>query len=168
MTLKFDVMRTAVYPGSFNPFTKGHLDIVARALRLFDKVIIAVGYNVRKQGAADAASATYDSLSALFKGFDRVECRLYSGLTADLVAETEACCIIRGVRNAADFDYEKPMADTNAAIAGVETVLLPADPSLSYVSSSMIRELRHFGRDTARFEASREDVARALSNQIYR
>lgn len=161
-------MRTAVYPGSFNPFTKGHLDIVARALRLFDRVIIAVGYNVRKPGAADAASATYDTLADLFKGFDRVECRLYSGLTADFVAETDACCIIRGVRNASDFDYEKPMADTNAAIAGVETVLLPADPALSFVSSSMIRELRHFGRDTSRFEASREDVADALSGSNYR
>ncbi|MDE7381267.1 MAG: pantetheine-phosphate adenylyltransferase [Muribaculaceae bacterium] len=142
----------AIFPGSFNPFTTGHLDIVERALKIFDKVIVAVGINIEKQQISPIDSDPEDfnvpqnvkEIELLFENYSRVEVMTYYGLTADLVKRTGATCIIRGIRNSADFEYEKKLSDVNLEVLGVETLLFPCRPSLSFVSSSMIRELKHF------------------------
>lgn len=152
-------MKKALYPGSFNPFTKGHLDIVARGLRLFDRIVICVGVNISKPESIESAGRICAHLTSLFEGYP-VSVVTNAGLTADMVRREEACCIIRGVRSGVDYEYEKGMSDTNMAIAGVETVMLCARPELSSVSSSMVRELTHFGYDVSSFIATREDVER--------
>lgn len=157
--------RTAVYPGSFNPFTIGHLDIVSRALRMFDRIVIAVGYNISKPGAEECARENIVSLSKLFVDEPRVEVVGYSCLTVDLVKKLGACCIIRGVRSVSDFESEKRMGDVNRILGDVETVLLTASPQLSAISSSMVRELRHFGKDVSEFLPTREYVGEILKDK---
>lgn len=143
-------MRTALVTGSFNPFTVGHASIVERVLKMFDRVVIALGVNIEKMGAAEA-EALLQPIRALYAGDSRVEVISYSGLTATVVTETGACCIVKGVRNAADFEYERTMAEVNRRLCGVETLLMPALPEYQCVSSSMVRELRHFGADVSDF-----------------
>ncbi len=155
-------MKRALYPGSFNPFTKGHLDIVARGLRLFDHIVICIGVNINKPESVEKAEQTCAHLRMLFDGYP-VSVVTNSGLTADMVRREEAVCVIRGVRSGMDYEYEKTMADTNMAIADVETVMLCARPELSSVSSSMVRELAHFGHDVSPYIATREDVERECS-----
>lgn len=154
--------RVAVYAGSFNPMTVGHLDIISRALCLFDKVVVAVGCNIRKPGDEKLAAANAAHIRKLMRSVARVEVVQYNGLTAEVVRECGACCIIRGVRSASDFDYERAMADANAKVEGVETVMLCADPAYSYVSSSMVRELQHFGCDVSQFLVTEEMVGDRL------
>lgn len=143
-------LRTAVFPGTFNPFTIGHLDIVRRARSLFDRVVVAVGCNISKETAA-AVDTRLDSIRKAVASLDGVEVTAYSGLTADLVRELGAVAVIRGVRSVADYEYERHMADANAMIEGVETVVLFSRPELSVISSSLLRELAHYGRDISRF-----------------
>lgn len=143
-------VRTAIVTGSFNPFTVGHASIVERALKMFDRVVIAMGVNIEKTGAAEA-EALLQPIRALYAGDSRVEVTHYSGLTATVAAETGACCIVKGVRNAADFEYERTMAEVNRRLCGIETLLMPALPEYQCVSSSMVRELRHFGADVSAF-----------------
>lgn len=140
--------RTALFPGTFNPFTKGHQDIVARALPLFDKIVIGVGINPGKASAGDSAAAA-DDIRRLYAGEPRVEVLAYEGLTADFVRETGACCIIRGIRNPRDLDYETSLARANFTLFGVETIFLLADPRLKEISSSLVRELKAFGKDVS-------------------
>lgn len=143
--------KTVIFPGTFDPFTIGHVSIVERALRLFDKVIVAVGYNINKPTSAESAEQRADAIRRIFKDRNAIEVRTYSGLTANFVKETGAVAIIRGVRNISDFEYEKTLADVNMDIAGVETIFLLPLPSLGFISSSMVRELRENGYDTSRF-----------------
>lgn len=143
-------IRTAVFPGSFNPFTNGHKSIVDRALELFDKIIIAVGFNEHKEHSGDL-NLRLEKIRSVFEGIDAVSVESYSGLTVDFVKEKKADAILRGVRNMLDFEYERNLADINRAIAGVETVILIAEPEYGFISSSMVRELNYFGYDTSRF-----------------
>ncbi len=138
----------ALFPGSFNPFTIGHLDIVERALKMFRKIIIVVGVNIEK---GEDNSSSVLKIREIFKNNPNVTVMNHAGLTADLVKKMNATCIIRGVRSAADFEYEKTLADTNLEVLGVDTVLIPCRPSLSFISSSMIRELNHFHVNTSKF-----------------
>lgn len=154
-------MTRALYPGSFNPFTRGHLDIVARALRMFDEIVICIGVNIHKPDSISAAEQTKRHLDTLFEGFP-IRVVVNDRLTIDMVRQWEADCIIRGVRNVSDFEYEKTLAETNALIGGAETILLCARPELSCLSSSMVRELAHFGYDTSRYLATREDIMKML------
>ena len=145
-------IRTAIFPGSFNPFTVGHASIVERALTLFDHIIICVGYNLSKEAdAAGRASACADRINALYSDNPRVEAIADAGLTADIARRYDARCIIRGIRSVADFEYERNMADINREISGIETIFLPTLPGLACVSSSMVRELEHFGVDVSRY-----------------
>ena len=146
MTPKSD---TAVFPGSFNPFTKGHASIVRRALSIFPRLVIAVGVNVNKPDAD--AEARIAEIRRLYSGNPRVEVVKFSGLTADLASRLGAAAIIRGVRGVADFEYERSIADINRRLAGIETILMYSLPELEAVSSSAVRELRHFGADTSMF-----------------
>ena len=144
MTPRF---KTAVFAGTFNPFTIGHQSIVERALTIFDKVIIAIGHNVNKP-ADPSLVKRLETISKVFEDNEAVEVTTYSGLTADFVRESGATAILRGIRSVADFEYERNLADVNKKILGVETVFLTADPEYSYISSSVVRELEAFGHDT--------------------
>lgn len=149
--------RLALFPGSFNPFTIGHADIVERALQIFDRVCIAVGYNENKPNAAMEAFTNTNRIAKIYENDDRVEVAGYGSLTVDFCKRIGACAMIRGVRNAADFDYEKNLADVNLEIAGITTVFIPCRPGLAFVSSSMVRELQHFGHDVSRFIAKKKE-----------
>ena len=156
-------MRKALYPGSFNPFTRGHLDIVARALHMFDRIVVCIGVNISKPESVASAEERCRYLSEIFEGYP-VSVTMSAGLTAEVVAESEACCIVRGVRGVADFEYERTLADTNLTLFGVDTLLLSARPELAIVSSSMIRELQHFGVDVSAYMVTSEDVREMLKD----
>lgn len=138
----------AFYAGSFNPFTVGHLSIARRALEMFEHLIIGIGYNNLKEHSTGAESRI-NEISKLFEGDARVEVIAYTGLTTQAAKEKGAGVLVRGVRNSIDFEKEKELADINLEVFGMPTVFIPADPKLDYVSSSMVRELRHFGFDTS-------------------
>ncbi len=143
-------MRTAVFPGSFDPFTIGHKDIADRALKIFDHLVIGVGYNIHK-AAADSIADRVKGIEAIFTGNGRVSVEAYSGLTVDFARRHGAAFIVRGLREVKDFEYERNLADTNAAISDIETVFLTARPELGFISSSMVRELMANGYDASRF-----------------
>ena len=140
--------KKGLFPGSFDPFTRGHDDIVKRALGLFDEVIIAVGYNESKKGWLTPEERVR-TISKLYADEPRITVESYTGVTVDFAREHGVTAIIRGVRTTADFEYEMQMADVNRQLAGIETILLPASPQLSSISSSVVRELAHFGRDVS-------------------
>ena len=141
-------MKTAIFPGSFDPFTIGHADIVRRALPLFDKIIIAVGINHQKTPFIPLEKRL-ESIRQAFANEPRVSVVAYTGLTADLARENNARFIIRGIRTIADFEYERTMADANAELAEqkIETIALFTKPELAHVSSSFVRDLASHGRD---------------------
>ena len=137
--------RRAVFPGSFDPFTQGHANLVERGLELFDELVIAVGYNISKPGWIPVDERVR-ALRALYAGCSRVEVVKHDGLTIELAQKLGARHILRGVRTVQDYEYELQMADVNRRLSGVDTVLLPALPQLASLSSSVVRELAHFGR----------------------
>ena len=143
-------MRTAIFPGSFDPFTIGHKDIADRALRIFDRVVIGIGYNERKPGFTTVEERVR-TISALYPVGSGVTVEAYSGLTVDFARKHDAGFIIRGLREVKDFEYERNLADTNSAISDIETVFLVARPELGYISSSMVRELINNGYDAGKF-----------------
>lgn len=149
-------MTTAIFPGSFNPFTIGHKWVADQALNIFGNLIIAIGYNVNKP-VPDDLDKRIEAIRKLYASDCRVAVRAYSGLTVNLAKEVNAEYIVRGVRNTTDFEYEKTMADINREIGGMETVFIPTPPHLSAISSSMVRELEQNGFDTLRFIPVPED-----------
>lgn len=142
--------KRVLFPGSFDPFTKGHADIVKRALQMFDEVVVAIGYNEQKEGWM-TLDERLKKIRELYADEPRVKVESYKGLTADFAKENGIITIVRGIRSAADFDYEMQMADVNRQISGIETVFLPASPQLASLSSSVVRELSHFGHDISEF-----------------
>ena len=149
-------MATAVFPGSFNPFTIGHKSIVERALPLFDRIIVGVGYNEHKSDAGSVEERV-EAIRRIFASEPWVEAVAYTGLTVDLARRTGASFMVRGVRNVTDFDYERTLADVNRRISGIETVFIPSLPELADISSSMVRELSHNGVDTTPFIPSTDN-----------
>lgn len=143
--------RTAVMAGSFNPFTIGHADIVERGLGIFDHVAICVGINVQKPDDAKAARDRAAALEAAYADNHRVSVHCWEGLTSEFVKKIGACALLRGVRSVKDYEYERDLADANRAVFGVETVILFADPSKAFVSSSLVRELKNYGVDVTGF-----------------
>lgn len=143
--------KTAFYAGSFNPFTIGHYSIVERGLEVFDRIVIGVGYNMSKPGAETAAEDRVKEINRLFASNDRVICTAYVGLTTEAAKTYSATALLRGVRGVADFEYERTLADVNRRISGLETVLLLTLPEHSFISSSVVRELAHFGEDVTPF-----------------
>ena len=139
-------MNKVIFPGSFDPFTIGHANLVDRAQRLFDEVIVAVGYNEQKHGWLPVEERV-SALREYYKGNPKVRVESYTGLTVDFAQAQEARFILRGVRSVKDYEYELGIADINSRLADVETVVLLADPTISGISSSVVRELHHFGRD---------------------
>lgn len=134
------------FPGSFDPFTIGHADLVKRALALGCEVVIAVGINEGKKPLL-SADTRKKAISEFYKDEPRVVVTEYKGLTVDAVRQSGCNAILRGIRSVTDYDKERNLADVNRAIEGVETVLLVSSPAVQHVSSSLVRELLSFGRN---------------------
>lgn len=134
-------MKIAVFPGSFDPITKGHVDIANRACGFFDKVIVAIGINEQKKYLFSLEQRTA-WLKAVFEHNPKIEIDKYQGLTAKYCQEKGAPYMIRGLRNASDFDYEKTISQLNNIVGdGVETVFLISRPGFSHISSTIVREI---------------------------
>ena len=138
--------RIALFTGTFDPFTIGHQNIVDRALPLFDHLVIAVAVNKLKH-TSEEIEARVAAIKAVYADEERVTVKSYDDLTVDMARREGAHFIVRGVRSVKDYEYEREQADVNRQLSGVETILLFADPSLSSISSSLVRELRFFGKD---------------------
>lgn len=143
-------MRIALFPGSFDPFTVGHYDIVQRALTLFDRVVIAIGENNTKQPTFPLTERV-ETIRRAFCNDARVEVVSYSDLTVDLAQRIGAQYIVRGVRDCRDFEYERSIAEANRQLGGIETILLYTKPEYAHVSSTLVRDLLKHGRDVSEF-----------------
>ena len=147
------MQRTGIFVGSFNPFTRGHDNIVRRALPLIDRLVIGVvGDNVQKPELTPAEERM-ESIRRLYQDEKTIEVKPYFGLAVDFARQEGARFIVKGVRSLKDFEYEREQADINRQLSDgqVETLLLYADPQLASLSSSMVRELQHFGIDVGNF-----------------
>lgn len=138
--------RIAVFPGSFDPFTRGHASIVRRGLALFDHIIIGIGVNERKT-AMLSVEQRIEGLRRLYAREPRITVEAYAELTVDFARRRGASFILRGVRSYKDFEYEQNIAEVNRRLSGLETVVLFTEPELACISSSMVKELAHFGKD---------------------
>lgn len=141
-------MHRAVCPGSFDPVTNGHLDIVSRASSLFDEVVVAVLINESKAcffHAEERLAMLQDAVDSL--ALDNVRAESFQGLLVDFCRDQQATAIVKGLRASTDFDYELPMAQMNTALAGVHTVFLPTSPQWAFVSSSLVKEVARLGGD---------------------
>jgi pantetheine-phosphate adenylyltransferase len=147
-----DKIKTAVFPGSFDPFTIGHESVVRRALNMFDKVVIGIGYNTTKTRFIPIDKSA-ESIRRVFEDTGgRVEVKVFKGLTVDFCKEEKSRYILRGLRTAADFEYERAIAQTNKTMyADVETVFLLTLPQHTFVNSSIIREIIKQGGDASPF-----------------
>lgn len=141
---------TALFAGSFDPFTIGHMSVLQRALPLFDRVVIAVGYNESKPGDMPVDERV-ERIKRLTESMPQVEVTAWSGLTVDLARRLGATYLLRGARTSADWEYEYNLATINRTISGIETIILPTLPEHAAISSSVVRELNHFGHDTTQF-----------------
>ena len=133
-------MRRAVFPGSFDPITLGHLDIINRSLPLFDEIIIAIGVNADKKYMFPLEERMR-FIEETFKREDSISVITYEGLTIDLCKKYEADFILRGLRNPADFEFEKAIAHTNRRLSKIETIFLLTAADTSYISSSIVRDV---------------------------
>ena len=143
-------MRTAVFPGTYDPFTIGHDALVRRALNLVDELYIAIGINTEKRTMLTLEERML-RIATLYKDEPRIHVVSYEGLTTDFAQSIGAQFILRGVRNTIDFEYERNIADVNKMLTGIDTLLLISEPEYAAISSSMVRELAHFGRDISRY-----------------
>lgn len=139
-------MKRAVFPGSFDPITLGHIDILNRALSLFDEIIIAIGVNADKKYMFSLEERKKHIENA-FKSQPKIKVKTYSGLTVDFCKSEQANFILRGLRNSNDFIYEQSIAQTNSSLADVESIFIICTPSLSNISSSIVRDVIRNGGD---------------------
>ncbi len=138
--------RGAIFPGTFDPFTIGHAALVRRALNVVDELYIAIGINIEKR-TMFTLDERMERISALYKDEPRIHVTSYEGLTTDFAQSVGAQFIIRGVRSAIDFEYERGIADVNRMLTGIDTLLLISEPEYAAISSSVVRELARFGKD---------------------
>jgi len=151
MRANYFMLKTGIFVGSFDPFTVGHDSIVQRSLPLFDRLVIGVvGDNVHKPSMRPAEERI-EVIRNLYANVPAIEVKPFHGLAVEFARTENAHFIVKGVRSTKDFEYEREQADINRQIAGVETILLFAEPHLSSVSSTMVRELQHFGVDVSEF-----------------
>lgn len=143
--------RIAVFAGTFDPITNGHIDVVNRSLNLFDKIIIAIGENTKKQ-TLYSPEKRLGWIQQIYANEPRIEARSYSGLTVDFCRSAGAKYILRGLRNGSDYDYEAHIAQLNKELApDIETVFVITSPQVSYISSSLVRDLIIYGGNFAPF-----------------
>lgn len=143
----------AIYPGSFDPITKGHEDVARRSLRLADRVIIAVAYTAtQEKGSLFSVEQRLELIEEVFRDEERLECLSFQGLLVDLARELDAQLVIRGLRAVSDFEYEFQMAQMNRQLwSGVETIFLTPDQNYSFLSASLVREVARLGGDVSPF-----------------
>jgi len=139
-------MKRAVFPGSFDPITLGHIDIINRAQSLFDEIIIAIGVNADKKNMFSLENRKKHIENA-FKNQPKIKVKTYTGLTVDFCKVEQAGYILRGLRNSNDFIYEQSIAQTNSSLADVESVFMICTPNLSNISSSIVRDVIRNGGD---------------------
>lgn len=140
-------MRIALYPGSFDPVTVGHMDIIARAAALFDRVVVGVLHNPAKPSGVFTPAERVQLLLDSVAGLDNVEVRMFSGLLVDAARACGARIVVRGLRTMADAEVELQMARINRQIGDVETLFLAASPQVMHVSSEMVRQVGRYGGD---------------------
>ncbi|MBQ5770934.1 MAG: pantetheine-phosphate adenylyltransferase [Clostridia bacterium] len=152
----------ALFAGSFHPPTKGHLDIIKRSAKLYDKVFVAVMYNVEKQYTLSVQERV-SMLKKITCDLDNVEVVYDTGLTAEFSRKLGCDVLIRGLRNSHDFEYELPIALANRKVLGIETVFLPCEPEHMWISSTIVNDLVHHGADISNLvpEEITEDILRA-------
>jgi pantetheine-phosphate adenylyltransferase len=143
-------MRRAVCPGSFDPVTNGHLDIVGRASRLFDEVIVAVLVNESKTGLF-TVDERIEMLREVTSVYPNVRVESFQGLLVDFCRAQDAAAVVKGLRAVSDFDYELQMAQMNIGLAGVETLFMPTNPLYSFLSSSLVKEVAKWGGDVSTY-----------------
>lgn len=142
--------RIALFPGTFDPFTIGHASLVKRGLTLMDEIVIAIGVNEAKKSFF-SIEKRIQMISDLYADNPRVRVESYNTLTVDFAIKTGTNYILRGVRSALDFEFEKSIADMNRTISDIETFVLFTEPSLSHISSTVVRELMQYGHDVSEF-----------------
>ena len=133
-------MRKAIFPGSFDPFTLGHLDILTRSLSLFDEITVGVGRNNDKK-TMFSVSQRIEFIKKYFENEPKIKVKSYEGLTIDFCKKIDAKFIVRGIRNNGDFEFEKAIARTNRKLSKIETIFLLTSAETSFISSSIVREL---------------------------
>ncbi len=142
-------MRRAACPGSFDPVTNGHVDIIARAATLFDEVVVAVGVNASKKRLF-TPEERIEMLTECCKPFPNVRVDSFDGLLTDFCRTHDVVAIVKGLRAVSDFDYELQMAQMNSSLADIETVFVPTSPEYSFLASSLVKEVARFGGDVAK------------------
>ncbi len=158
-------MKIAIFPGSFDPITNGHIDLVRRFAPLFDKIIVAVGVNSAKKGLF-SVDQRLKWLEEVFENNDKIDVGQFQGLTVNYCKEQKAKYLIRGLRNASDFDYEKTISQLNNIIGDdVETLFFISKPEYSHISSTIVREIIKGKGDISTFvpEFMAEDIAETLN-----
>ena len=143
-------MRRAACPGSFDPVTNGHIDIISRASRLFDEVVVAVGVNASKNRLF-SPEERMEMLAEASAPYPNVRIAGFDGLLTDFCRDHDVHAIVKGLRAVSDFDYELQMAQMNSPLTGVETVFVVADPQYGFVSSSLVKEVASYGGDVSAF-----------------
>ena len=151
MRANYFMLKTGIFVGSFDPFTVGHDSIVQRSLSLFDRLVIGVVGDHGHTSSMRPAEERMEVIRNLYANVPAIEVKPFHGLAVEFACAENARFIVKGVRSTKDFEYEREQADINRQIAGVETILLFAEPHLSSVSSTMVRELQHFGVDVSEF-----------------
>jgi pantetheine-phosphate adenylyltransferase len=156
-------VRRAVCPGSFDPITNGHLDIIARASKLYDTVYVAVMINKSKQGLF-SVDERIDLIHQVTGSFGNVRVEAFHGLLVDFCKDRDIPAIVKGLRAVSDFDYELQMAQMNNGLSGVETLFVPTNPTYSFLSSSLVKEVATWGGDVSHLVP--EPVHRALAGRL--
>jgi pantetheine-phosphate adenylyltransferase len=157
-------MTTAIFPGSFDPFHNGHYEIVERAHRLFDRVVVAVLANSAKTDPAFSPEARRQMIAEALEHLDNVDVVEMHSLVVDLAREEGADVIIRGLRAVSDFEYELQMSQMNQQLSGIETLFVPTGAAFSFISSRLVREIAQYGGEVSHFVP--EVVALAMKRRV--
>ena len=146
--MRWSDVRRAACPGSFDPVTNGHIDIISRAAVLFDEVVVAVGVN-KSKNRLFSAEERIEMLTEAVSPYDNVVVDSFQGLLTDFCQERDVVAIVKGLRAVSDFDYELQMAQMNSSLAPIETVFVPTSPEYSFLASSLVKEVARFGGDVS-------------------
>lgn len=144
--------RIALFAGSFDPFTKGHEDIVLRGLDMFDEIVIAIGYNSQKSNRYFAIQLMIEKIQETFRKYPNISVKTYAELTAEFAKKHQASFLLRGLRNTTDFEYENSISQINRQLnKSLESVFLITSPQFAWINSSVIREVHRYGGDVSEF-----------------